>query len=287
MSIKESELIINADNTIYHLALKPSDVVDNVIVVGDPGRVELVASFFDEITIKRQNREYRTIVGRYKNKPVMVISSGIGCGPVDILVNELDALVNVDFATRTPKSELTSLNIVRIGTTGALSANIELGDAVMSRYTVGIDGLAHFYAQTESFREAELESEFHEKIFDNSKYVIPYAVESSAELVEKFASISKQGVTMCASGFFAPQGREVRLKPTYDGILDRLANFSYKGYPFTNIEMEGAALESLAITLGHKAITLCVAIAHRTKKEINTDYHSRIEELIKNVLNKL
>lgn len=287
MCIKVSELLINQDNLIYHLALKPSDVVENVIVVGDSGRVEQVASFFDEIILKRQNREYKTIVGRYGNKPVMVISSGIGCGPIDILVNELDALVNVDFATRTIKEKHTSLNIVRIGTTGAFCDEVELGDAVMSRYTVGIDGLAHFYAQTIDFRDTELELEFREKIFNNSKYVIPYAIESSSELVEKFASISKQGITMCAGGFFAPQGRMVRLKPTFDDILNKLADFSYKGYPFTNIEMEGAALESLAITLGHKAITLCVAIAHRTKREINIDYHSRIGELIKNVLNKL
>lgn len=287
MIIKESELIINKNNTVYHLGLNPDQVTDNVIVVGDPDRVELVAAFFDTITFSAQNREYKTIGGIYKNKPVMVISSGIGCGAIDILINELDALVNIDFATKIVKEKLQKLNIIRIGTTGALSNNIDLGDVIMSHYTVGIDSLAHFYHQTSCFREIELEKEFHNKIFDNSKLVLPYAIESSVELMTKFASFSKQGITMCAGGFFAPQGREVRLEPTFNDMLNKLSDFSYNGYDFTNIEMEGAALETLAITLGHKSVTLCVAIAHRQKKSVNIDYYDRINYLIISVLENL
>ncbi len=285
--IKASELIINDDKTIYHLGLTPNQVVSNIIVVGDPERVELVASFFDSITHTAKNREYRSVVGTYKGKPVMVISSGIGCGPIDILINELDALVNVDFDTRMPKKEFTQLNIVRLGTTGAVCDAIEIGDIVMSRYTIGIDSLAHFYADSHLFRNRELENIFHKEIFDCSPLVLPYAVESSSELVSKFEDISKQGITMCAGGFFAPQGRMVRLRPTFDTVTDKLAQFKYNGFALTNIEMEGAAMESLALMLGHKTITLCVAIAHRSAKTVNVDYHQRVKEMIEKVLEKL
>ena len=285
--IKASELIINSDKSIYHLGLKPHHIVENIIVVGDPGRVELVASFFDSVTHTAQNREYRTVIGTFKNKPVMVISSGIGCGPIDILINELDALVNVDFDTLMPKKELTKLNIIRLGTTGAISDNIDLGDIVMSKYTIGIDGLAHFYAESPLCRVSELEKIFHKSIFNCSSLVIPYAVESSKELVSKFEDMSRLGVTMCAGGFFAPQGRKVRLQPTFDSVIESLAEFKYDGLELTNIEMEGAAMETLALMLGHKTITMCVAVAHRSAKVVNIDYHNKVKDMIEKVLERL
>lgn len=287
MRIETSELLINDDNSVYHLCLKPSQMVSNIIVVGDIKRVDKVASFFDTIIHREHNREYKSIVGSYQGKDIMVISSGIGCGAIDILINELDALVNVDFETREIKKQHTELNIVRLGTTGVVCSDIDLGDVIMSRYTIGIDALAHFYPQSEMYRDEELECKFRKDIFENSKYVIPYAIESSSALVKKFESISKQGITMCAGGFFAPQGRRVRLNPAFESMLDNLTDFSYNGVKFTNIEMEGAALETLAITLGHKAVTLCVAVAHRTKQAVNTDYENHIDNMIKNVLEKI
>ncbi len=287
MKIKKSDLLINPDRSIYHLGLKPSQIVDNIIVVGDPQRVKLVSSFFDSVTTEAHNREYHSVIGTYNSKPIMVISSGIGCGAIDILVNELDALVNVDFETMEVKSSHRALNIVRIGTSGAISDRINLGDVVLSKYTIGIDALAHFYPQTQNICENELSELFHKNIFESSPYVIPYSVKSSDELVAKFSDISKQGITMCAGGFFAPQGRIVRLSPRFDKMIDLLAGFSYNGYDFTNIEMEGAALESLAITLGHKAVTICLAIAHRTKIDVNINYHERMQQFVKNVLDRI
>lgn len=285
--IKSSDLLINSDGSIYHLGLKPDQMTKNILVVGDPDRVDLVSSLFDTVTHRASNREYRSAVGTFKGKDVMVISSGIGCGAVDILINELDALVNVDFKTREVKTNLTSLNIIRLGTTGAVSQDIELGDFILSRYTIGTDALALFYKETLAKRELPLERLFVELTSQDSSLPLPYAIESSRELVCKFKDIVVEGITMCAGGFFAPQGRVVRLTPVNLNLVDQLTTLEYKGIKFSNIEMEGAALETLAITLGHKAVTICLAIAHRTKQNVNVDYHHRMKEMILETLERV
>lgn len=285
--IKISDLLINSDGSIYHLGLKPNQVAENIIVVGDPDRVELVGSFFDTISHRASNREYKSIIGKFKGKDIMVISSGIGCGAVDILINELDALVNVDFNTREIKTNLTSFNIVRLGTTGAVSDNIELGDFILSRYTIGIDSLALFYKETLDKRELPLERLFVDVAYNDNSLPWPYAIESSKELVSKFKDITVEGITMCAGGFFAPQCRKVRLTPVNSDMIDKLSNLKYNGVGFSNIEMEGAALETLAITLGHKAVTICLAIAHRTKQNVNINYHDRMNDMILSTLERI
>ncbi len=287
MSIKTSDLLINLDGSIYHLGLKSTHIPDNIIVVGDMDRVDLVGEMFETITHKHQNREFRSICGTFNQKPVMVISSGIGAGAIDILINELDALVNIDLLTREQKKTKRSLNFFRIGTTGAVADSLELGEAVISHYTIGIDGLAHFYKDSQQLDCLELSSKFHTEIFDSSKYLLPYSIECSPDLVERLSDLGTKGITMCAGGFFAPQGRTVRLETHFSDMIDRLSKFSYKGIKFTNIEMEGAAIAALAQALGHKSVTIALAVAHRYKNNANVDYRHKMEQLIRDVLIRL
>lgn len=286
-TIGTADLLINENGTIYHLGLSTQDVPDNIIVVGDPGRVEMVASYFDVVSNRASNREYKSVTGFFADKPVMVISSGIGCGPVDILINELDALVNVDFSTRTVKKELRRLNIVRLGTCGAFSDTLSPGDFVQSCHTIGIDSLALYYKECKEVREPALERLFCEVTSRKEPLPQPYAVKSSSELVSRFADITRPGITVCAGGFFAPQGRKVRLSPADPTMIESLVGMSYDGIPFTNMEMEGAALTALGRALGHRVTTICLVIAHRTRQQVTVNYHERMNTLIVETLKRL
>ena len=286
--IADSELIINADGSIFHLHLRPEQLADNIILVGDPGRVSFVASFFDEKECEVENREFRTITGMYKGKRISVVSTGIGCDNCDIVVNELDALANIDFATREIKSSIKSLNLVRIGTSGGLQPECGLGSFVVSEKSMGFDGLLPFYADWENYCDIDFSAEFIKQTDFSTMHAFPYVVNADAELVEKIAQNDMiRGVTIAANGFYGPQGRELRLKLADPKLNEKIENFSYNNYKITNFEMESSAIAGLSKILGHKAMTVCCIIANRLAKEANVDYGKQIEKLITTVLDRI
>ncbi|MEG1793978.1 MAG: nucleoside phosphorylase [Rikenellaceae bacterium] len=287
-TIKSSELILRDDGSIYHLGLKPDEITTKIIVVGDPSRVELISSFFDEILLSRQNREFHSVLGIYKNKKILAISSGISSDNVDILISELDALANIDFDTRQVKETLTKLTIVRIGTCGGVSDNVDLGDFVLSRYAIGGELLLNYYNDSPSICVSEAQEQFVKYVgWNKSLLGTPYCVEASMSLVKEMKEGSKEGITYCAGGFYAPQGRMLRLSSSIGDFPSKVEGFSYNGVPLLNIEMEGAAVVGLARLLGHEALTMCVIVAHRKKKSVNINYGERVSQLIKHVLDKI
>lgn len=286
--IAPSELIINSDNSIFHLHIKPELLTDNIILVGDPARVDLVASFFDTKTAEVSNREFHTICGTYKGKPIMCLSHGIGADNIDIVVNELDALANIDFATRTIKKDFRQLTMVRIGTSGSIQPDIPVGSMVIAKKALGIDGAFHFYQNSEKYRDIEFENEFIRQCNWNPIWNHPYVVNADDELSERLATPEMyKGVTITANGFYGPQGRELRLKIADENYKEHLHNFIFNGQRITNFEMESAMLQGLAKLMGHKAVTICSIIAGRMTNTASTNYKGTIEHLIETVLNKL
>jgi len=286
--IGNSELIINADGSVFHLHLRPEQLADNIILVGDPGRVNFVASFFDEKECEVSNREFNTITGTYKGKRISVVSTGIGCDNCDIVMNELDALANIDFATRTIKSEFKQLNIVRIGTSGGLQPECGLGSFVVSEKSMGFDGLLPFYADWEKYCDIDFSAEFIKQTNFSTMHAFPYVADADAELVEKIAQTDMiRGVTIACNGFYAPQGRELRLKLHDPNLNEKIENFSYNNYKITNFEMESSAIAGLGKIMGHRAMTVCCIIANRLAKEANVDYGKQMEKLIKTVLKRI
>ena len=286
--IAPSELIINGDGSVFHLHVKPEMLTDNVILVGDPSRVDLVASFFDKKTGEVSSREFHTISGEYKGKPIMCVSHGIGADNIDIVVNELDALANIDFNTRTVKKDFRQLTMVRIGTSGSIQEDIPVGSMVVAQKALGIDGAFHFYKDSEKFRDIELEDEFIRQCNWNKVWNHPYIVDADEELVNRLKTDEMfLGITITANGFYGPQGRELRLRiadPEYKDVLNK---FNYKGHRLTNFEMESAMLQGLAKLMGHKAVTICSIIAGRISNTANTNYKGSIEDLIETVLNRI
>lgn len=282
--IEPSELLINNDGSIYHLHLRPDQIADVVVLVGDPGRVEVVASFFSDIECRVSNREFYTITGKYNSKRVSVISTGIGTDNIDIVVNELDALVNIDFATRTVYSEHKKLTLVRLGTSGAIQGDIPLGTHLLSAISVGFDGLLNFYDNRDSICNLELEEVFKQHLGWNSKLTSPYFVSSSKELLDLFAGFTITGATISAPGFYGPQGRVLRLPLADPNINQKIETFEHKGVKITNFEMESSALAGLARLLGHDATTICTIIANRVNKTALTDYSQAVNEMIKKTL---
>jgi uridine phosphorylase len=287
MRIAESEFILNADGSIYHLNLKPEDIADTVITVGDPDRVNVVSQFFDTIIFETQKREFKTHTGFYKGKKISVISTGIGVDNIDIVMNELDALVNIDFKTRTVKEKLSSLNIVRIGTSGGLQDFAELDKFVMSKAGLGFDGLVHHYENHVIHEEATRKLIKHMNLSD--KHAQPYIVECSDELADKFEQEIQvtSGITSTNIGFYGPQGRTLRLSLSDKTFLDRLTEFTHNGYKVTNLEMETSAIYALAKMLGHNALSLNAIVANRSTKEFSKNSKGVIIELVKFTLNKL
>lgn len=285
--IPASELIINDDGTIFHLHLRPEQVADTIILVGDPARVEAIAKRFDEVECRASNREFNTATGTYKGKRMSVLSTGIGIGNIDICVTELDALANIDFATRTVKEQHRQLTLVRLGTSGALQPDIELGEVVYARTSVGFDTLLNYYAGRNEVCDLEIEKAFIEHTAWSELLHRPYFVDSDAELWEHFKDSVTEGITIAAPGFYAPQGRYVRLQPADKDLNTKIESFRYKGRRITNFEMEGSALAGLARLMGHRATTMCTIIAQRIAKDAKTDYKPFVEQMISMALEKL
>jgi uridine phosphorylase len=285
--IPDSELILNPDGSVYHLKLKPEHVADNVIVVGDPGRVQLVSSFFDHIEYKISNREFVTHTGSYKNNRFTVISTGIGTDNIDIVLNELDAAVNIDLSTKQIKKEKRSLNIVRIGTSGAIQSDIPIDSFLLSEKAIGFDGLLHFYSDKLNVKENEISDQFCKHTNWNTDLAKPYVISASPQLIAKLDRGVYKGITATASGFYAPQGRVLRLQPAMDDFPELLSSFSYGNLKVTNFEMETSALYGLSKALGHHACTVCAIIANRKNKQFSKKHDTTIKELIIHVLSNL
>ncbi len=283
-----SELIVNADGSIFHLHLKPEQIADKIILVGDPGRVALVASFFETQEFSVSSREFNTITGTYKGKRLTVVSTGIGTDNIDIVVNELDALANIDLTTRTLKAQFRQLSFVRIGTSGGMQADIPLGSFLISEKSIGFDGVLNFYANRDAVCDLEFETSMKEQLAWNTQFCAPYVVDADADLVNRIGQDDMmRGVTISANGFYGPQGRELRL-PLADPLLnEKIEDFRFGKYKITNYEMESSAIAGLARLMGHKAMTVCCIIANRRVEAANTDYNPYIKRLIETVLDRI
>ena len=285
---EESELIINNDGRIFHLHLKPEQLADKIILVGDPGRVELVASHFEIKECEIENREFRTITGIYNGKRITVQSTGIGCDNIDIVINEIDALANIDFNTRTEKDIHRELSLVRIGTCGGLQPDTPIGTFIATEKSIGFDGLLNFYAGRNEVCDIDFEEHFKKHMNWNPQLGAPYVIDGDKELIERIASDDMvRGVTIACGGFFGPQGRELRIPLADPNQNKKVENFEYNGYRITNFEMESSALAGLARLMGHKAMTCCMVIANRRAKEANSTYKNSIDNLIKIVLDSI
>lgn len=284
----ESELIINSDGSIFHLHVKPQQLADKVILVGDPGRVKLVASHFENTECDIENREFRTITGTYQGKRITVISTGIGCDNIDIVVNEIDALANIDFKTRYEKEILKSLTLVRIGTCGGLQEYTPVGTYIASEKSIGFDGLLNYYAGRNEVCDLDFENAFTKHMQWNQQKGAPYVIDADKETLDRIADKDMvRGVTIACGGFFGPQGRKLRV-PIADPMQnEKIENFEYKGYRVTNFEMESSALAGLSKLMGHKALTCCMVIANRRALKANVEYKNTIDGLIKTVLDRI
>ena len=285
--IPESELIINPDGSIFHLHLLPEQLTDKIIVVGDPGRVDMVASFFDSKDFEVSSREFHTIGGTYKGKPIMCLSHGIGSDNIDIVITELDALANVDFKTREIKDKLRQLSIIRIGTSGSLQPDIPVGTPVIATKGLGFDGVLNYYAGRNDISDTDFERAFCEYVKWNPLWAKPYVVDADADLVERIGKDDMvHGNTISAIGFYGPQGREVRLPLAEPELNKRISEFRFKGRRVTNYEMECAALQGLSKLMGHKAMTVCSIIANRYCKSAPPNYKTAVHDLVETVLER-
>lgn len=283
-----SELIINEDGSIFHLHLTPQQIADKIMLVGDPGRVSLVASYFDEKEFEVESREFKTITGTYKGKRLTVLSTGIGCDNIDIVMNELDALANIDFETRTEKDEHRTLTLVRIGTCGGLQPNTPTGTYIASVKSIGFDGLLNFYAGRNEVCDLSLEEAFKAHMNWSPLLAAPYVIDANAELIDRIAADDMvRGITIACGGFFGPQGRELRIPLADPKQNEKVESFVYQGLHITNFEMESSALAGLSALLGHKAMTCCMVIANRLAKEVNANYKNSINGLIELVLDRI
>lgn len=287
MRIAESELIINSDGSIFHLHIRPEQLARNVILVGDPGRVAMFNPYFQTLECEGASREFVWATGVYNNSRITVLSTGIGTDNIDIVMTELDALANIDFATREVKPEHTTLNVVRLGTCGALQPEIPLGAFILSHISIGFDGLMNWYANREEVTNVDMEQAFMKHMNWPKDLPTPYFVSASQKLIDLFADSTVRGMTISSPGFYGPQGRVVRQGLAMPNMLEDIESFRYEDRKITNFEMEGSAIAGIAGHLGHEAITVCCAIAHRYLKDANTDYKPRVAQLVKLVLDKI
>ncbi len=284
----ESELIINGDGSIFHLHLKPEQLADKVILVGDPGRVDMVASHFETRECEIESREFHTVTGTYKSKRISCVSTGIGCDNIDIVLNELDALANIDFSTRTEKPNHRALTLVRVGTCGGLQFNTPTGTYVASVKSIGFDGLLNFYAGRDEASDLDFEHEFKTQVKWNEKLGNPYVAIADIELIDRIAADDMvRGVTIACGGFFGPQGRKLRLPLMDPDLNQKIEDFEYKGLKITNFEMESSALAGLSSLMGHKAMTCCMVIANRRAHKAEANYKNNIDGLIVRVLDRI
>ena len=286
--IPPSELIINEDGSVFHLHLKPEQLTDRIILVGDPARVTMVAEFFDEKTFEVSSREFHSIGGTYKGKPIMCLSHGIGPDNIDIVINELDALANVDFKTREVKDKKRQLTLVRIGTSGALQPELTLGTPVIAEKAIGFDGVLNYYAGRNEVADLEFEKALCEATGWNELWAKPYVVDADEELVKRIGGTDMiKGNTISAVGFYGPQGRQLRLPLANPDLNRRIEAFRFKDKKVTNYEMESAPLQGLAKLMGHKAMTVCCIIANRFNEEANPNYKNGVRDLVKTVLERI
>lgn len=285
--IPSSELVINEDGTIFHLHLHPEQIADTIMLVGDPGRVDMIASYFDTIECTIESREFRTTTGTYKGKRMTAISTGIGTDNIDVVVTELDALANIDFATRTEKAEKRQLTLLRLGTSGAIQPDIPLGSFVYARTSIGFDGLLNYYAGRNDVCDLAIEKAFVEHTGWNPQLPAPYFIDADKSLFDHFADSVVEGITIAAPGFYGPQGRWVRIAPADLKLNEKIESFDYEGRRITNFEMESSALSGLSALMGHKAGTICTIIAQRAVKDMNTDYKPFVRQMVEMALDKL
>lgn len=285
--LQDSELILNKDGSVYHIHLKEEHIADTVILVGDQDRVKEVSDFFEKIEYQISNREFVTCTGYYKGKRLTVLSTGIGADNIDIAVSELDAAINIDLKTRQLKSKRRSLNLVRIGTSGALQPDIPVGSFVISEYGLGFEGLVYYYDFEFSEKEQKLTESIQAHLQWNTKLSDPYVVAASEKLFQKLGGGMVGGITATASGFYGPQGRSLYLQPSITDLRQKLSSFNYNGHRITNFEMETSALYGLGKMMGHHCCTCCAIIANRSIKQYVDDYHPIVKDLIKVVLDRL
>lgn len=285
--IPESEFIINPDGSAFHLHIKPEQLSDKIVMMGDPGRVTLTASFFDSIECDVQSREFHTVTGTYKGKRITALSHGIGTDNIDIVLTELDALANIDFETRTVKPDFKQLTMVRVGTSGGMQPHCPVGSYVVSEKSIGFDGLLHYYADSNKIRDIDFEEAFQKHVNWSPYHCSPYVVNADEELVDRIAFDMIRGVTISAIGFYGPQGRHVRLPLADPDLNAKIESFRYEEHSITNYEMESSAIAGLGKMMGHKCMTACAIIANRVALESNADYKGSTEELIKIVLERI
>ncbi len=286
--IPESELIINPDGTVFHLHIHPDQLTDKIILVGDPGRVDMVAEFFDSKTFEVSSREFHSIGGTYKGKPIMCLSHGIGPDNIDIVINELDALANIDFATREVRDKKRQLTLVRIGTSGALQPELSLGTPVIAEKAIGFDGVLNYYAGRNDVADLDFEHALCKHTDWNPLWAKPYVVDADPELVSRIGKDDMvRGNTISAVGFYGPQGRELRLPLANPDLNRRIEAFEHNGRRITNYEMESAPLQGLGKLMGHKAMTVCSIIANRFNTVANPNYKAGIRDLVETVLERV
>lgn len=287
--IPDSELIINADGSIFHLHIKPGQLADKVILVGDPGRVAMIKGFFDTIECENANREFISATGSYHGKRLTVLSTGIGTDNIDIVMTELDALVNIDFKTRTPKETHTTLEIVRIGTSGSLQADLPVDSWLLSEAAIGFDGVLNYYAGRDKVADLDFEHAFEKHVDWNPLLAKPYVVNGNADVIGRLRNDPRihVGTTISAPGFYGPQGRVVRLPLASPNLNEKITSFSYQGRRVTNYEMECSCIYGLSLLLGHKPATVCAIIANRLAGQYSKDYKPVVKALVEHVLNNL
>lgn len=285
--IAETELIVTSDKRIYHINLKAEDIADDIILVGDQGRVAQISKHFSSIDFKTEHREFVTHTGIYKGKRITVLSTGIGTDNIDIVINELDAAVNIDLGTRIINEHKRTLNIIRLGTSGALQEDIPVNGLVVSEFGLGLDGLLNFYEGWEKINENNISNEFVTHTNWNANLPYPYCVKGNEKLFEKFSTGNYHGITATAPGFYGPQGRKLRLTPAKKNLNELLTSFNFNGKRISNFEMETSALYGLGKLLNHNCLTVCVIIANRVRKEFTTDYKKSVELLITQCLERL
>ena len=287
-AIPESQLVLNNEGAVYHLGLHPEELADDIILVGDPGRVDTISAYFEKIEVKRQNRELWSRTGYYNGKRITVLSTGMGTDNIDIVINELDVLANIDLKTRMPKAQHRTLNMVRLGTSGALQADIPVEDSyVATRYAIGLDGLIYFYGKNKEVNEVAMRDAFIEQMDYPKDLPMPYVVEGSKALMDRLGQGYFQGITATAPGFYGPQGRTLRMPLAYPENNHKIEAFHYQDWRVCNFEMESSALYGLGKMMGHNCLTICAVIANRVSEKFCTDYHPYINKLIKNTLDRI
>jgi uridine phosphorylase len=285
---KKTELMLNSDGSIFHLHLLPGDIAEKVVIVGDPGRVDMLGSMLHDVRVRKENREFRTITGTYDLNEITIISSGIGTDNIDILINELDAITNIDLNTGIPKEDPVSLTFIRIGTSGGVREDVPAGSCVLTETAIGFDGLLHFYEGYDWILNTQLSDVLAEYLEWPDTLSYPYAVNANKELIELFQKENfRKGITISAPGFYAPQGRRLRLETFDNEINQKLSEFTFRGRTITNYEMESSAIYGLSALLGHKALTICLVIGNRVTGEFVQDYKPLISQLAEKVFKLL